>query len=608
VIAYGSNFGASKELAERFAERSDFHGYTSEVLTLDELAAASVRTEPWLLAVMTSTYTGNPPSNATAFRAWIEATGPGSPTWRACRYVVWGLGNRQWNAFLAFPRYVHGKLAELGATPLADLEFADVGLTGWEARHEEWNGRVWPALLALSGARPTQAAAARVALDDSMTTELTGSDSVTAMQRSLHTAGGGTRSVDVGVLVPRILDNPVGVATVEARVLGARELQPATSSRRTRHLEIALPEGATYRTGDHLGICPRNAAADVERLARHLRVSLDGLFTVPKALPVRVVPKGVVVQVRNVLTNLVDIGGKPTIALVDALLRSATDAEERCRLAQFREVLRTPGGPESPLRAAIDAGGYDLLRLLDAFPSSSLNIFELLCVAQPLRPRYYSVSSCPDIHGPGVAHLTVGLEAAEVPGEPDRTFQGASSRYLHELRPGDRLTVFLDSADGFHLQDDVSKPMIFVSAGTGFAPMRAFLWERAALRGNGAPLGQAALFNGLRSRQLDYLYRDEVDRFVTDGVLDHVHIAASREEPTRREHVQDRIRQQGRHVWRLLSEGGYVYVCGAQPMRDAVRVAFVEVLAEHGEMPRERAEALLADLENAGRYRPDLWA
>ena len=66
VIAYGSNFGASKELAERFAERSDFYGYTSEVLTLNQLADTAPRTEPWLLVIMTSTYTSNPPSNATA--------------------------------------------------------------------------------------------------------------------------------------------------------------------------------------------------------------------------------------------------------------------------------------------------------------------------------------------------------------------------------------------------------------------------------------------------------------------------------------------------------------------------------------------------------------
>ena len=316
----------------------------------------------------------------------------------------------------------------------------------------------------------------------------------------------------------------------------------------------------------------------------------------PKALPVRVVPKGVVVQVRNVLTNLVDIGGKPTVALVDALFRSATGAQERCRLAQIGQVLRTPDGPASPPRVAIDAGGYDLLRLLDAFPSSSLNIFELLCVAQPLRPRCYSVSSCPDIHGCGTAHLTVGLEAVDVPGEHGRTFHGTGSRYLHGLRPGDRLAVFLDSADGFHLQDDVSKPMIFVSAGTGIAPMRAFLWERAALHRRGLALGEAALFNGLRSRQLDYLYRDEVARFVADGVLDHVHIAASREDPTCREHVQDRIRRQGSLVWRLLSEGGYVYVCGAHPMREGVRAVFVEVLAEHGGMSPASAEAFMADL------------
>jgi len=78
--------------------------------------------------------------------------------------------------------------------------------------------------------------------------------------------------------------------------------------------------------------------------------------------------------------------------------------------------------------------------------------------------------------------------------------------------------------------------------------------------------------------------------------------------PTCREQVQDRIRRQGPLVWQLLSEGGYVYVCGVQPMREGVRVAFVEVLADHGAMSPESAEAFMADLESAGRYRPDLWA
>ena len=640
VIAYGSNFGANKMLAEHFAERADFQGYTSDVITLNELAAAPPRTQPWLLVVMTSTYTSNAPSNAAEFKTALERTPPGTPTWQNCRYLVWGLGNSQWNAFLAFPRYLYAKLSELGATPLGEFAYGDVGTPVWERRHDEWNAAVWPVLLELSGARRTQAAAARVAAGNAATGALTGTDSKTAMHRSLY--GGdvpgqpasrsvsvpslmrlmaqGSRKPDAAtpggppggtttpreLLAPTILTNAVGKDTLEARAVAGRELQAGPSPRRTRHLELALPPGVTYRVGDHLGICPKNDEERVEWLARRLGAALDGLFMVPKTVNVRAVPKGVVLQVRNVLTNLVDISGRPTVALIDLMIEKVADTGELSRLIDIRQVVHTPDGPASPLRAAIDAGAYDVLRLLYEFPSCPLNIYEFLQVAQPLKPRYYSTSSSPRIHD-GVAHVTVGLETAPVPGRPDRDFTGLSSHYVHALRKGDRLNVFIESADGFHLQEDLTKPMIFVSAGTGFAPMRAFCWERLALRRAGAPLGEAALFNGIRSSQLDYIYRDEIERFAAEGVLDHVYVATSRERPDRRDYVQDHLREQGALAWRLLTGGGYVYVCGAQPMREAVRAAFVDVIAHHGALPRERAEAYLADMETTARYRPDLW-
>jgi cytochrome P450 / NADPH-cytochrome P450 reductase len=644
VIAYGSNFGANKELAERFAERSHFHGYTSDVITLNQLAQSPPRTQPWLLVVMTSTYTSNPPSNATGFKSWLEQTEAGTQTWRSCRYLVWGLGNTQWNAFLAFPRFVHQKLSELGATPLAEFGYGDVGSPVWEDRHADWNSRIWPVLLELSGARPTQAAAARDAAEKAAAGALTSSASNAAMVRSLSgevAAQPAARATGVSsimrlmssgsrqgatplrggapgpsaegstqlrvLLAPTILTNAAGLATVEARVLACRELLPAGSPKRTRHLEISLPPGVTYRAGDHLGVCPKNDEERVERLARHLGAGLDSLFMAPKTMTVRAVPKGVVLQVRNVLTSLVDIAGRPTVPLLDLLLEKVADPAEWTKLTEIRDVLRTPGGPGSPLRAAIDAGGYDVLRLLDEFPSCRLNIFEFLRVAQPLRPRYYSTSSSPRIHGDAVAHVTVGLEAVPVPGLPGRDFSGMASHYLHALAVGDRLNVFHDSADGFHLQEDLSKPMIFVSAGTGFAPMRAFLGERLATRRAGVPLAEAALFNGIRSTSLDYIYRDEIEQFAAGGVLDHVYVAASRDQPGRRDHVQDRIREQGALVWRLLHAGGYVYVCGSPPMRVAVRAAFADVVAEHGALPRQQAEAHLQELETNARYRPDVW-
>jgi sulfite reductase alpha subunit-like flavoprotein len=137
--------------------------------------------------------------------------------------------------------------------------------------------------------------------------------------------------------------------------------------------------------------------------------------------------------------------------------------------------------------------------------------------------------------------------------------------------------------------------------------MRAFCWERMAMQRAGVTLAEAALFNGIRSAGQDYIYRDEIARFAAEGVLNHVHVAMSRDQPGHREYVQDRIRAQGALVWRMLAAGGYVYVCGSQPMRDAVRDAFTDVIADHGGLARDRAAAYLDELETTARYRPDLW-
>jgi sulfite reductase alpha subunit-like flavoprotein len=121
-------------------------------------------------------------------------------------------------------------------------------------------------------------------------------------------------------------------------------------------------------------------------------------------------------------------------------------------------------------------------------------------------------------------------------------------------------------------------------------------------------LGEAVLFDGIRSRDLDFIYGDEVEQFVADGVVYHLHLACSRGSAAIREYVQDAIRADGALVWRLLEAGAYVYVCGSLPMRNGAKGAFVDVVAEYGKMPREHAEAYVDELEmQQNRYRPDLW-
>jgi sulfite reductase alpha subunit-like flavoprotein len=77
--------------------------------------------------------------------------------------------------------------------------------------------------------------------------------------------------------------------------------------------------------------------------------------------------------------------------------------------------------------------------------------------------------------------------------------------------------------------------------------------------------------------------------------------------PGKREYVQHRIAEQGTLVWDLIQGGAYIYVCGSQTVRDDVRASFVKTFATYGSRTMEEAEADMARLESAERYRPDVW-
>lgn len=51
-----------------------------------------------------------------------------------------------------------------------------------------------------------------------------------------------------------------------------------------------------------------------------------------------------------------------------------------------------------------------------------------------------------------------------------------------------------------------------------------------------------------------------------------------------------------------------MYVCGSSgKMPQAVREALIEAFQEHGKIERGEAEAYLAGMEKAGRYRQETW-
>src|SRR6202041_3814491 len=132
---------------------------------------------------------------------------------------------------------------------------------------------------------------------------------------------------------------------------------------------------------------------------------------------------------------------------------------------------------------------------------------------------------------------------------------------------------------GFRLPDDNSVPIVMIGPGTGLAPFRGFLQERAAQKTRGATLGPAMLFFGCRHPDQDYLYADELKAFEADGITE-LHTAFSRSEGPKT-YVQDLVAAHKDKVWSLIENGAIIYVCGdGGKMEPDVKAALVAIYRE----------------------------
>ncbi len=176
-----------------------------------------------------------------------------------------------------------------------------------------------------------------------------------------------------------------------------------------------------------------------------------------------------------------------------------------------------------------------------------------------LAPRYYSISSSPS-GAPARCSITVAVVAgAAVSGRG--LYKGVCSNYLASRREGE--TVFAtvrETKAGFRLPDDPARPIIMIGPGTGLAPFRGFLQERAALKAKGATLGPSLLFFGCRRPDQDYLYADELGAFAASGVTE-LFTAFSRGDGPKT-YVQHLLAAQKDRVWQLIEQGAVIFVCG----------------------------------------------
>ncbi len=370
-----------------------------------------------------------------------------------------------------------------------------------------------------------------------------------------------------------------------ARIVENRLLTAPGSDKETRHLVVSLAgSGLAYKPGDSLGAFPSNRPSEVAEILALLGATGEE----PVALP----REAGEVPLAEALSTRLSLAG-PTRRFLETLAGRAVDPGEKSRL----DALLDPAAKD-----ALDAflAERQFVDLLGEFPGARPGPQLLVDHLRRLVPRLYSIASSPRAH-PGEAHQTVAGGRYRTNGR-DRV--GVASGYLAErVRVGvDTVPVFTTHAP-FGLPEDGGRDIVMVGPGTGVAPFRAFVEERAAV---GAK-GRNWLFFGDRRRATDFLYEAEWTAHLAAGRLARLDTAFSRDQATKI-YVQDRMRENAAELWSWISGGAAFYVCGdARRMAKDVDAALHQIVAERGGMAPAEAAEYVKRMRKEKRYQRDVY-
>lgn len=358
-----------------------------------------------------------------------------------------------------------------------------------------------------------------------------------------------------------------------ATLLVRQKITGRDSEKDVRHIEIDLSgSGLQYRAGDALGVWFENDPAVVDEILA--AVSLKG-------------------------DEPVNAGGQGK-TVREALLH---DWEIGLNTPQFVQGYAEISGNPELKQAAADASAYaaanPIAGIVSQYPAA-LTAEQLAGLLRPLAPRLYSISSAPEEVGEEV-HLTVGVLRYEHNGI-SRT--GAASGFLGErLEEEGSVRVFVEENPRFRLPENPDTPVIMIGAGTGVAPFRAFMQQRAA---NGDS-GKNWLIFGNQHFTQDFLYQTEWQGWAKDGLLNKYDFAWSRDQEEKI-YVQHKIREEAAELWQWLQQGAHIYVCGdASRMAKDVEQALLDTIAEQGGLSPDDADEYLDNLRQEGRYQRDVY-
>ncbi|KAJ7259121.1 fatty acid hydroxylase [Mycena haematopus] len=537
-VLYGSNTGTSEAFAQRIANEAPSYGFRPSIGTLDSALAKVPKDGP--VVIVTASFEGEPPDNAARFIDWLRNIKDGSNEFNNLRYAVFGCGNSDWKAtFQKIPTLCDDLLEKHGGKRLLERGSGDASAGDFFQRFDEFEAKLWATLSKEYSTSRSESLAQ--ALDVKMVDA--GTDRAAALRQP-------------DTFLGRVIEN---------RVL-------TQSGPVKRHIEFELPEGSTARAGDYVAILPQNPLRDVHRVLAHFGLSNEAEVVLSSVGPT-FLPVGKPVKLSEVLSGYVEISQPATTRDLSKLSDAAVSPATRAYLQELT----------ANYTDAVQAKRLSVFEILESKTDIALPIAAFLQMLPPMRVRQYSISSSP-LWNP--THITLTFSVLDLPSVSRKTtqsFLGTGSNYLASLLPGDRVQMTVrSSAAAFHLPENPVTPVVMFCSGSGLAPMRGFIQERAVQKASGRQVGEMLLFFGCRSPKTDFLYSDsELAEWSKQGVVD-IRLAFSRspEDSEGCKYVQHRVKRDSADVVKALHNGASFFTCGSASVAKGIKTTLVELIME----------------------------
>ncbi|XP_055678223.1 NADPH-dependent diflavin oxidoreductase 1 [Lutzomyia longipalpis] len=587
LILYGSETGTAQDFAEQVWRESKRFFFTGPVLPMDAYDVRNLVDEELVVFVCSTTGQGEEPENMRGFWKFLLRKKLPGDSLQNMRFAVLGFGDSSYVKYNFVAKKLHKRLLQLGGVALMEVGLCDDQHDmGPSATYLPWLEKLWEKMLTISPLPNGQEALEESPREFRWDVEVIDED-----KENNSSVRKETENIYANSRVARGAENP----TVRLVLEENRRITHEQHFQDVRLISFKMINPIAWRPGDVLVLRPCNGEDRVKGLFS-LFQDHNLPFLPETVLEIREVDSEMPVpdflqapiSLRSLATQYWDLNAIPRPRAFALLARNCKNDLEKEKLLE----LASPAGQED-LFAYANRPRRTILEVLQDFPhaTSQLTLEILMELFQPIKPRSFSIASCPEV---GRLQLLVAVvEYRSILSTPRR---GLCSTWLKKLPVGEKVIGWLKKGT-LKLPAQPSKPLVMVGPGTGLAPFRSVLLQKESKYVD-EESGRCVLFFGCRNRQGDFHCEEELKRMEGIGVLKLI-TAFSRDQEEKI-YVQHRIKENGDLLRTLLIEqDGYFLVAGSSKnMPQSVKEALNVVIGE------ENVQKMLT----TGRYQEETWS